>query len=133
MYLRKISGFIFQCIDGLLLTVYRYTTIGDILNIQLPILSEDNDNNRDGDDNDKNGGGDDNDEINNFDIGGDNDDEINNDNICEDNDESMDDNDNNGINNFVTGGSLYKKLPACVDDKRATMNPQNIRALNGPF
>jgi len=43
VYLGKGSGYVFQCIDSLLLKVYKYTPTDYILDIRLPIIRDDND------------------------------------------------------------------------------------------
>jgi len=47
MHAAKGSGYVLESIDGLLLTVYKYTPMGDTPNIQIPIRNIDNENNTD--------------------------------------------------------------------------------------
>ena len=51
IYAAKGSGYVLESIDGLLLTVYKYTPMGDTPNIQLPIRNIDNENNTDNNNN----------------------------------------------------------------------------------
>jgi len=42
IYVAKDSGYVLESIDGLLLTVYKYTPMGNISNIGLPVINFDN-------------------------------------------------------------------------------------------
>ncbi|KAE9521340.1 hypothetical protein AGLY_018262 [Aphis glycines] len=123
VYLGKGSGYVFQCIDGLLLTVYKYTPTGDILDIRLPIIRDDNDedynnnNNGGGDniDNDNNGGGD------NIDNNGDGD------NIDNDNNGGGDniDNDNNGGGDNIDNNNDNNRGGDDIDNNGGTANDED--------
>lgn len=102
-YAAKGSGYSLESIDGLLLSVYKYTPIGNIPNIQLPTVNFDSHNDKE-DDNNNNLN-----QQNN----------INNpQNFNEQNDYCTD-----GFN--AVAGSSYIQLPPHINNKRATINPQN--------
>jgi len=103
IYVAKGSGYVLESIDGLLLTVYKYTPMGDTPNIQIPIRKIDNENNTNNN--------------NNTDTN----------NNADNNTDNTQDNSsfNEQTDNYALAGSSYIKLPPYLINKRATINPQN--------
>jgi len=120
-YKSKGSGFSLNSIDGLVLTIYKYTPLGYVPGIQLPIINfesdstdakdfqthSNNNNNKNNNKNNNNNNSDSN-------LGPQNNNTRNFNVNCEKHSEKSSE----------AAGS-YIKLPDCIDNKRATINPQN--------
>jgi len=123
-YLSRGSGFILETVDGVMLTVYRYTPMVDSSYVQHPVINYDgnNDDKNDGDNNTSENINDNNNDSENYeDYNYNNEGEINIDNL-QNNDQQI-------LNNIIAFapkiGSSYIPLPAMIENKNATINPHN--------
>jgi len=118
VYLTKGSGYVLESIDGLLLTVYKYAPTGNTPGVQLPIIHFENNSANNPDNITDNTPNNNNNNNNNFD----NTPNDNNNFDNTSNDNSFDDQ-RVAFNTLV--GASYIKLPDPINNKRATINPQN--------